>query len=162
MVPNGVYNALNQHSVCFNTEYNGGPNISRVPLMLHSAGGSTNVFVSTECYTKNINKRDTIADCSATLTAKQQSIQWSSKFPPFLFTQSKWPHILLCWRSKPRQLLINSKETDPVELRQFGDKHSEQGNGVDDEVDPVILCIETGQEIPVEGKDKDKIKSDVR
>lgn len=47
-----------------------------------------------------------------------------------------------------------------MELRKFGDKHGEQGNGVDDEVDPVILCIETGQEIPVE--DKDKIKSDVR
>lgn len=70
-----AYITLLTNTVCFNTEYNGGPNISRDPLLLHSAGGSTNVFVSTECYTKNINKSDTIADCSATLTAKQQSIQ---------------------------------------------------------------------------------------
>lgn len=66
----------------------------------------------------------------------------------------------LVLKIKASSVLINSKETDPVELRQFGDKYGEQGNGVDDEVDPVILCIETGQEIPVEGKDKDKIKSD--
>lgn len=64
--------------------------------------------------------------------------------------------------NKTSSVLIDSEETDPVELRKFGDEHGEQGNGVDDEVDPIILCIETGQEIPVEGKDKDKIKSDVR
>lgn len=59
----------------FDKEYNGGPNISRDPLFLHSARGSTNVYVSTECYTKNISKSDTIAEYSATLTAKQQSIR---------------------------------------------------------------------------------------
>lgn len=53
---------------------------------------------------------------------------------------------------RPPSVFINPKETDAVELRQFGDKHGEQGNGVDDEVDPVILCIETGEEIPAEGR----------
>lgn len=69
---------------------------------------------------------------------------------------------LLVLKTKALSVLINPKKTDTVELRKFRDKHSEQGNGVDDEVDPVILCIETGQEIPAEEKNKDKIKSDVK
>lgn len=53
-------------------------------------------------------------------------------------------------------VFINPKETHPVKLRQFGDKHSEHGNGVDEEVDPVILRIETGEEIPIEGRTRIK------
>lgn len=44
-------------------------------------------------------------------------------------------------------VLINAKKTDPVKLWQFRDKHGEQGNCVDDEVDSVIFGIETGEEV---------------
>lgn len=64
---------------------------------------------------------------------------------------------LLVLKTKALSVLINPKKTDTVELRKFRDKHSEQGNGVDDEVDPVILCIETGQEIQYNRGDREKL-----
>lgn len=64
---------------------------------------------------------------------------------------------LLVLKTKASSILINPEKTDPVKLRKFGDKHSEQGNGVDDEVDPVILCIETGQEIQYNRGDGEKL-----
>lgn len=45
-------------------------------------------------------------------------------------------------------VLIDSKNPDPVELGQFGDEHTHQGHGVEDEMDLVILGIEAGEEVP--------------
>lgn len=41
-------------------------------------------------------------------------------------------------------VLINPKNPHAVQLRQFGDEYSEQGNGVDHKMDSVIFGVEAG------------------
>lgn len=43
-----------------------------------------------------------------------------------------------------RSVLVDPKDPDSVELRQFGDQDTHEGDGVDDEVYPVILGVKAG------------------
>lgn len=53
--------------------------------------------------------------------------------------------LLLLHLLRPRSsILVDPKDPDSVELRQFGDQDAHEGDGVDDEVDPVILCVKAG------------------
>lgn len=49
-----------------------------------------------------------------------------------------------------------------MQLRKLGDEHGEQRHRVDDEVDPVILGVEAGEEVPAEDRAKVKRTSDIR
>lgn len=46
--------------------------------------------------------------------------------------------------SSSLSVLINPKDPHAVQLRQLGDEHGEQGNGVDHKMDPIILGVEAG------------------
>lgn len=46
--------------------------------------------------------------------------------------------------SSALSVLINSKDPHAVQLGQLGDEHGEQGNGVDDKMDPVVFGVEAG------------------
>lgn len=46
--------------------------------------------------------------------------------------------------SSSLSVLINPKDPDAVELRQLGDEHGEQGDGVDHKMDPIVLGVEAG------------------
>lgn len=66
------------------------------------------------------------------------------------------PHASLCGRrqeeefplcpcsSSIRSVLVDPKDPDSVELRQFGDQDAHEGDGVDDEVYPVVLGVKAG------------------
>lgn len=54
---------------------------------------------------------------------------------PLLLLHSLWPR---------SSVLVDPKDPDSVELRQFGDQDAHEGDGVDDEVDPVVLCVKAG------------------
>lgn len=41
-------------------------------------------------------------------------------------------------------VLVDPKDPHSVELRQFGDQDAHQGDGVDDEVYPVVLGVKAG------------------
>jgi len=41
-------------------------------------------------------------------------------------------------------VLVDPKDPDSVELRQFGDQDAHQGDGVDDEVYPVVFGVKAG------------------
>lgn len=43
-----------------------------------------------------------------------------------------------------RSVLVDPKDPDSVKLRQFGDQHAHEGDGVDDEVYPVVLGVKAG------------------
>lgn len=43
-----------------------------------------------------------------------------------------------------RSVLVDPEDPDSVELRQFGDQDAHEGDGVDDEVYPVVLGVEAG------------------
>lgn len=43
-----------------------------------------------------------------------------------------------------RSVLVDPKDPDSVELRQFGDQDAHEGDGVDDEVYPVVLGVKAG------------------
>lgn len=47
-------------------------------------------------------------------------------------------------RRPRRSVLVDPKDPDSVELRQFGDQDAHQGDGVDDEVYPVVLGVKAG------------------
>lgn len=47
----------------------------------------------------------------------------------------------------PNSVLVDSKDTDTMQLRQLGDQDAHQRDGVDDEMYPVIFCVETGKKI---------------
>lgn len=59
-------------------------------------------------------------------------------------------------------VLVNPKEPDSMQLRKLGDEHGEQRHCVDDEVDPVVLGVEAGEEVPTEDTAKVKRTSDIR
>lgn len=59
-------------------------------------------------------------------------------------------------------VLVNPEEPDSMQLRKLGDEHGEQRHRVDDEVDPVILGVEAGEEVPAEDRAKVKRTSDIR
>lgn len=44
-------------------------------------------------------------------------------------------------------VLVNPEQPDSVQLRKLGDEHGEQRHRVDDEVDPVVLGVEAGEEV---------------
>lgn len=44
-------------------------------------------------------------------------------------------------------VLVDSKDTDTMQLGQLGDQDAHQRDGVDDEMYPVIFCVETGKKI---------------
>lgn len=46
--------------------------------------------------------------------------------------------------SSALSVLINPKDPHTMQLWQLGDEYSEQGNGVDHEMDPIVLCVEAG------------------
>lgn len=67
--------------------------------------------------------------------------------------QSAWEETGLERRNSPfapllhrprRSVLVDPKDPDSVELRQFGDQDAHEGDGVDDEVYPVVLGIKAG------------------
>lgn len=43
-----------------------------------------------------------------------------------------------------RSVLVDPKDPDSMELRQFGDQDAHEGDGVDDEVYPVVLGVKAG------------------
>lgn len=59
-------------------------------------------------------------------------------------------------------VLVNAEEPDSVQLRKLGDEHGEQGHRVDDEVDPVVLGVEAGEEVATEDRAEEKGASDIR
>lgn len=50
-------------------------------------------------------------------------------------------------------VLVDSKDPDSVELGQLGDQDAHEGDGVDDEVYPVVFRVEAGEEIQHDGRD---------
>lgn len=78
------------------------------------------------------------------------------------FKQPLRNHIPVCvegemelWRRNPplgpapplrprRSVFVDPKDPDSVELRQFGDQDAHEGDGVDDEVYPVVLGVKAG------------------
>lgn len=53
--------------------------------------------------------------------------------------------LLLLHPLRPRRsVLVDAKDPHAVELRQFGDQDAHEGDGVDDEVYPVVLGVKTG------------------
>lgn len=44
-------------------------------------------------------------------------------------------------------VLVDPEETDPMQLRELGDEHGEQGHCVDDKVDSVVLGVEAGKKV---------------
>ena len=50
--------------------------------------------------------------------------------------------------SSALSVLINPKDPHAVELRQLGDEHGEQGNGVHHKMDPVVFGVEAGENVP--------------
>lgn len=45
-------------------------------------------------------------------------------------------------------VFVNPKDPDAVQLGQLGNQHSEQGNGVDHEMDAVVFGVEAGENVP--------------
>lgn len=75
---------------------------------------------------------------------------------------------MLTWRARGSRserrassVLVNPEEPDAVQLRELGDEHGEQRHRVDDEVDPVVLGVEAGEEVPTEDRTKDTRTSDI-
>lgn len=63
---------------------------------------------------------------------------------------------------KASSVLVNPEEPDSVQLRKLGDEHGEQRQCVDGEVDPVVLGVEAGEEVPSDDREKEKRTSDNR
>lgn len=65
-------------------------------------------------------------------------------------------------RERAASVLVDPEEPDSVQLRELGDEHGEQGHGVDDEVNPVVLGVEACEEVPTEDSGEDKRTSGIR
>lgn len=67
---------------------------------------------------------------------------------------SSWPPTAHLEKDQQNSVLIDPKDADSVQLGQFGDQNTHQGDCVDNEVYPVIFSVEAGKEITVEEKKK--------
>lgn len=62
--------------------------------------------------------------------------------------------------SSSLSVLVNPKDPHAMQLWQLRDEHSEQGNGVEHKMDPVVFGVEAGEDVPeCVGQTKGKIAS---
>ena len=57
-------------------------------------------------------------------------------------------------------ILIDAEDADAVKLGEFGDKHSEEGHGVDHEVDPVVFGVGAGEDVSGRGGRKREVEGE--
>ncbi len=64
--------------------------------------------------------------------------------------------------SSALSVLINPEDPHTVQLGQLGDEYSEQGNGVDHKMGPIVFGVEAGEYIPESEINNRRISNDYR